>query len=165
VSKTVYNAASEVVQVQTAVGTADQSTEITSTYNLNGTTASVKDGEANLTTYEYDGFDRLVKTRYPSPTQGAGTSSVTDFEQLSYDANGNVTQRVAGVKLKPTLLTSGGGLCHQCRKDLVGCEEVEYFAWPIVEAFGDDVEVGLCVRAEVGALGEILLYEARSALG
>lgn len=93
ITKTSYDAASEVTQVQTAVGTADASNEVTNTYNANGTAATVKDGENNLTTYEYDGFDRLVKTRYPSTTQGSGTSSATDYEQLTLDANGNVTQR------------------------------------------------------------------------
>lgn len=51
------------------------------------------DGENNRTTYEHDGHDRLVRTRYPVPTQDAATSSTTDFEQLTLDANGNVTQR------------------------------------------------------------------------
>ena len=89
--KTNYDAASEVTSVQTAYGTAIQATEVTSTFNGNGTLATVKDGENNLTTYEYDGHDRLTKTRYPSTTQGAGTSSTTDYEQPTYDANGNVT--------------------------------------------------------------------------
>jgi hypothetical protein len=53
-------------------------------------------------------------------------------------------------------LPSGGGLCHQCREDLVGCQKVEYFAGSVVEALGDDVEVGLAVGAKVSPLGEIL---------
>ena len=93
ITKAIYDAASEVIQVQTALGTADQSNEVTVTFNPNSTTATVKDGENNLTTYEYDGFDRLLKTRYPSTPQGSGTSSASDYEQLTYDANGNVTQR------------------------------------------------------------------------
>lgn len=91
IAKSNYDAASEVTSVQTAYGTSDQATEVTSTFNSNGTLATVKDGENNLTTYEYDGHDRLTKTRYPSTTQGAGTSSTTDYEQPTYDANGNVT--------------------------------------------------------------------------
>ena len=93
VTKTLYSATSEVLTVQTGVGTADQANELTQSYNNNGTQATVTDGENNRTTYEYDGFDRLAKTRYPSPTQGALASSTTDFEQLTYDANGNTTQR------------------------------------------------------------------------
>jgi hypothetical protein len=34
----------------------------------------------------------------------------------------------------------------QFGKDLIGCHEVEYFAWPVVEAFGDFVEVVLTAR-------------------
>lgn len=74
-------------------GTADLSDVARFTYTLNGRTATVKDGENNLTTYEYDGHDRLLKTRYPVATLGAASSSTTDYEQANYDANGNVTQR------------------------------------------------------------------------
>jgi hypothetical protein len=52
------------------------------------------------------------------------------------------------------------GLCDQSGKDLVGSFEVEYFAGSVVEAFGDFVEVVLCVSTEVGSLGQILAYEA-----
>jgi RHS repeat-associated protein len=93
VTKTTYNAASEVTQVQSGFGTTEQANEVSTTYNLNGTTATVTDGENNRTTHEYDGHDRLLKTRYPMPTLGALASSATDYEQLTYDANGNVTQR------------------------------------------------------------------------
>lgn len=93
VTKMIYDAASQVTQVQVGVGTTEATNEATYTWSNNGRQLSVKDGENNLTTYEYDGFDRLAKARYPSPTQGAGTSSTTDYEQLSYDANSNITQR------------------------------------------------------------------------
>jgi YD repeat-containing protein len=46
----------------------------------------VKDGENNLTTFEYDGQNRLSKTRFPSPTKGAGTSSTTDYTQPTYES-------------------------------------------------------------------------------
>jgi YD repeat-containing protein len=52
----------------------------------NGTQATLIDANCNRTTYDYDGFDRLVKTRFPSPTT-AGVSSTTDVEALSYDVN------------------------------------------------------------------------------
>jgi RHS repeat-associated protein len=93
ITKTIYDTAGQVVKVRTAVGTAQQSDEITQTYTLNGKVATVTDGENNRTTYEYDGHDRLSKTRYPVGTLGAASSSTTDFEQLTYDANSNITQR------------------------------------------------------------------------
>jgi YD repeat-containing protein len=63
---------------------------MTYSYTDNGRTATVKDAKDNLTTCEYDGFDRLTKTRYPSPTT-PNSSSTTDYEQPGYEANGNVT--------------------------------------------------------------------------
>lgn len=94
ITQRVYDAASQVTQNKIAVGTTDAATERTLTYSNNGLLATVKDAENNLTTYEYDGFDRPSKLRYPSPTKGAGISSATDYEQLlSYDANSNPGSR------------------------------------------------------------------------
>jgi RHS repeat-associated protein len=91
--KSVFDAAGQQTQLQSAYGTSVQSTDWTATYTANGKLATVTDGEGNKTTYEYDGHDRLVKTRLPSPTKGAGTSSTTDYEQLTYDAGSNLTSR------------------------------------------------------------------------
>ena len=93
ITRTSYDNANRATLVQTAYGTADQADELTTSYNANGTVASVTDGNGNKTTYEYDGVDRLVKTRYPVTTTGSGTSSTTDYEQLGYDPAGNVTSR------------------------------------------------------------------------
>ncbi len=92
ITRNSYNNANEVVSVTEALGTPD-ATIANSTYTLNGKLGSIKDGENNLTTYEYDGHDRLFKTRYPVATLGAASSSTTDYEQATYDANGNVTQQ------------------------------------------------------------------------
>lgn len=92
IARTTYDAAGQVTQVETAYGTADAATEVASTYTDNGRVETVTDGEGNLTTYEYDGQDRLVKTRMPDPST-PGTSSTTDYEQLTYDDNGNVLTR------------------------------------------------------------------------
>ena len=86
ITQNVYDAAGQIVQRRVAIGTADAAIERTMTYSSNGKLATLKDANNNLTTYEYDGFDRLTKTRYPSPTEGSGTSSTTDYEQLGYDA-------------------------------------------------------------------------------
>jgi len=58
-------------------------TAVTRTYTDNGVLASVEDAEGNVTDYEYDGFDRLKKTTFEDAT----------YEQLTYDANGNVTSK------------------------------------------------------------------------
>lgn len=93
VTKTVYNAAGQATKVQTAVGTAAQADEVTMAYTGNGQTDYVIDAENNRTDYSYDGFDRLVKTEYPSTTKGANAANASDYEQASYDAAGNVTSR------------------------------------------------------------------------
>lgn len=77
----IYDAAGQVTQNKVAVGTTDAATERVLTYSSNAMLATLKDAENNLTTYEYDGFDRLSKTRFPLPTKGANVSSTTDFER------------------------------------------------------------------------------------
>ena len=93
IARTTYDNAGRVSLVQTGYGvTGVQADEVATTYSSNGQVATVTDAEGNRTTYEYDGHDRLVKTRMPDPVS-AGTSSTTDYEQLTLDANGNVTSR------------------------------------------------------------------------
>jgi RHS repeat-associated protein len=65
---------------------------VAATYRGNGQVETLTDGEGNRTTYSFDGHDRLKKTRFPSPTTD-GVSSTTDYEELGYDAAGNVTSR------------------------------------------------------------------------
>lgn len=93
VVQTGYDALSRVATVTEGVGTSTAAVALTKTYTSDGQLASVKDGQNNLTTYVYDGFDRLSQTKYPVTTPGANSSSTTDYEQLTYDANSNVTQR------------------------------------------------------------------------
>lgn len=91
ITRNVYDAASQLLQVQRAYGTSIQQNYASYTYSLNGKRTTVRDANGNLTTYEYDGFDRLSKLRFPVTTLGAGTSSTTDYEQYGYDAVGNRT--------------------------------------------------------------------------
>lgn len=60
-------------------------------YTLNGQRQTLRDANDNVSTFEYDAFDRLKKLRFPVSTKGAGQSSATDYEQYAYDANGNRT--------------------------------------------------------------------------
>ena len=59
------------------------------TYTSSGLIETVMDANGNLTTYEYDGFDRLYRTYFPD-REIAGQSSATDFTETHYDAVGNV---------------------------------------------------------------------------
>lgn len=88
--KNSYDATSRVTRTESAVGTADQVDEAAVTFTDNGQVATVADGKGNKTAYEYDGHDRLKKTRYPDPST-AGASSTSDYEELGYDVGSNVT--------------------------------------------------------------------------
>ncbi len=82
--KNSYDAAGQVTKVQTAYGVVGvQADEATTTYTANGEVDYVIDAENNRTDYSYDGFDRLVKTEYPSATKGANTANASDYEQLA----------------------------------------------------------------------------------
>lgn len=80
-----YDTAGRPVSTTSAYGTSDAVTESV-TYTANGQTASLTDGQGNVSVMEYDGFDRSTKLRYPNAT-GGGTST-TDYEQTTYDAAG-----------------------------------------------------------------------------
>jgi RHS repeat-associated protein len=86
-----YNTLLDLDSVTSAYGTSEARTE-TPTYAASGQMETLTDANGNKTTYEYDGFNRLVKTRYPDPST-AGTSSTTDYEQLTYNSYGQLTGR------------------------------------------------------------------------
>lgn len=89
IARNTYNAAGERLTVTSGLHTPAVSQEVY-TYTVNGKEKTAADGNGNLTTYEYDGFDRLVKVRYPEAANGA-ISSTTDYEAYQYDASGNRT--------------------------------------------------------------------------
>ncbi|MAO96179.1 MAG: hypothetical protein CL803_07380 [Citromicrobium sp.] len=91
ITRQVYDAAGQVLTVQKAVGTAIEQDYATYTYTDNGQVETVADANGNLTSYEYDGFDRLTRTIFPAKTT-PGTSDSSDDELYAYDANGNSTQ-------------------------------------------------------------------------
>ena len=75
------------------------------TYTPNGKLATVADGKGNLTTYVYDGLDRLSQTRFPTAGNG-GISNTADYEQLFY----NGSSSVVGAKRFRDGRTAGFGL-------------------------------------------------------
>lgn len=88
ITRNTYDAAGQLIQVTSALGTAAQRDEYSS-YTPNGQKRQDQDGKGNVTAYDYDGLDRLAMVRYPNAT-GGGASS-TDYEQYAYDANDNRT--------------------------------------------------------------------------
>ncbi len=90
VAQATYDSVGRIVAVTEGFGSLTPSTSAT-TYTPNGKVKTVLDSENNLTTYEYDGFDRLSKTRYPVANKGANTSSGTDYEEFIYGDNVRIT--------------------------------------------------------------------------
>lgn len=105
VTRNVYDAAGQLVQVRKAVGTAREQAYTTSSFTLNGQQEYMLDANGNRAKFEYDGFDRQKKWIFPSTalpgaynpaTQAtalasAGALNTGDYEQYDYDANGNRT--------------------------------------------------------------------------
>lgn len=103
ITRTVYDAAGQVLQVRRAVGTTLEQAEVTYTYTGNGKPEKLIDANGNTTQYVYDGYDRLKQWRFPSKTRpaaynpgthasavsSAGAASTSDYEAYTYDANGN----------------------------------------------------------------------------
>lgn len=88
--KNTYDAAGQVLKIQNAYGTPLQQDYATYTYSDNGKQLSVTDANGNRTEISYDGFDRQKRWIFPSKTS-AGTANQADYEEYSYDRNGNRT--------------------------------------------------------------------------
>jgi len=59
------------------------------TWTNNGKVATRTDGNGNVSTWVYDGFERVSRLRFPNASGGG--SSTTDYEETGYDAASNVT--------------------------------------------------------------------------
>jgi RHS repeat-associated protein len=94
ISQNNYDTINEVTSIIQGLGTSNQRTYDAMTYGANGEKLTDQDANLNLTTYNYDGFLRLAKTIYPSPTS-VGSSNPSDYEAFTYDAQSNmVTDRL-----------------------------------------------------------------------
>lgn len=87
ITYTTYDAVGRPTHVTQAYGRPEAGTEVVS-YAPNGGVATMTDSNGNVSVVEYDGHDRAIKLRYPSPSS-AGSTSTTDYEQIGYDAAGN----------------------------------------------------------------------------
>ncbi len=105
ITKNIYDAAGQVLQVRKAVGTSIEIADVTYSYTRNGKIEYVVDANGNRAKLEYDGHDRQTKWIFPSKTRPsafnpstpatalatAGSLNTGDYEQYGYDANGNRT--------------------------------------------------------------------------
>lgn len=105
VTKNIYDAAGQLLQVRKAVGTSLEQAYITLSYTLSGKQEYVVDANGNKARLVYDGFDRQVQWQFPSAIAPSGFNPATpatalatsgpvnpnDREEYGYDANGNRT--------------------------------------------------------------------------
>ncbi|MGR4866938.1 RHS repeat-associated core domain-containing protein [Caulobacter sp. LARHSG274] len=105
VTRNVYDAAGQLLQVRQAVGSGLERADATYSYTPDGKQEYVIDARGNRSKWEYDGFNRLSKWVFPSTSQpsaydpttqttalaSAGDLNLNDYEEYSYDANANRT--------------------------------------------------------------------------
>lgn len=105
ITRNVYDAAGQLLQVRKAVGTPIEIADVTYSYTQNGKISNVIDANGNRAELRYDGFDRQSRWVFPSkgrPTafnpatqltalSSAGALNEGDYEAYTYDANGNRT--------------------------------------------------------------------------
>lgn len=105
ITRNVYDAAGQLIQIRKAIGTAAESADATYTYTPNAKQAQIIDGEGNRAELRYDAYDRQVRWVFPSLTKPAAWNDATsatatasagalneiNYEAYAYDANGNRT--------------------------------------------------------------------------
>lgn len=153
ISRNTYDAAGRITKVETAVGTAAASDEVRVAYTNNGPVSYVIDAENNRTTYIYDGHDRLSQTRYPVTTKGADASNSSDYEQLTYDAAGNVTGRQ--LRDGTTIGYSYDDLGRLVTKDLPGTEPDVTYAYDLMGRATGVTQSSHSVDLAHNALGQV----------
>ena len=105
ITKNIYDAAGQLVQVRKAVGTSLEQAYSTYAFTPNGKPQAIIDADGNQNGLVYDGFDRQLQWRFPAPTAvsgyvsstpaqafaTAGAANPADYEQYGYDLNDNRT--------------------------------------------------------------------------
>ncbi|WP_439538910.1 RHS repeat domain-containing protein [Sphingomonas sp.] len=83
-----YDAAGRLVKIQNAVSTGDQIDYARYEYTANSKQKALIDANNNRAEMTWDGYDRQARWIFPSKTT-PGQVDVDDFEEYTYDANGN----------------------------------------------------------------------------
>jgi RHS repeat-associated protein len=86
-----YDNANRLLTAAVGYGTSVQATAVTNTYGGDNEALTRADAKGHLTTLVHDTFNRIYQVEFPTPSNG-GVSSTSDYEQYTYDNNGNVTQ-------------------------------------------------------------------------
>jgi RHS repeat-associated protein len=153
ITRNSYDASNRITKVETALGTAAAADEVRTAYTVNGLVDHVIDAESNRTTYIYDGHDRLSQTRYPSTTKGANSSNASDYEQLGYDAGGNVTSR--RLRDGTTINYSYDDLGRVTAKDLPGSEPDTSYSYDLLGRALSVAQGGHSLGFVHNALGQV----------
>jgi RHS repeat-associated protein len=105
ITRTLYDAAGQRLQLREGVGSADEATEATWAYDPDGRIATMVDGNGNRADLHYDGHGRQDRWTFPAAARAASFNDATpasalasagainpnDYEAYSYDPNGNRT--------------------------------------------------------------------------
>jgi len=93
ITRNVYDAGDQVIEVWQGLNTSSPVRSAKYEYTANGQVRYVVDANNNTTQLDYDGFDRQTRTYFPVQAVGALAANGGDYEELTYDAAGRVTQR------------------------------------------------------------------------
>ena len=107
ITKNIYDAAGQLLQVRKAVGTSLEQAYVTYTYTNTGKQKYLIDANGNKAEMRYDGFDRFKRWVFPSKSRPsnfngstpatavstAGGLNESDYENYDYNANGQVVLR------------------------------------------------------------------------
>ena len=172
ITKNVYDAAGQLVQVRRAVGTALEQAYATYAYSLNGKQTDVVDANGNHAKYAYDGLDRQSQWLFPSTAKPsafnpatpatalstAGQPNSGDYESYGYDANDN---RTSLRKRDGRTITYTYDALNRVTSELIpeGCAPIQVGACPAAAAtrdvyYGYDLQGKQLYARFDGATGE-----------
>ena len=127
ITKFTYDIHQRVTKVQKAYGTSLQQDYQTNTYTGNNLT-SVADAKGNRTEMNYYGFGLNKKTIYPHKTT-VGAVDTTDYEEFTYDLNGNTTSHRK--RSGATITFTYDNLNQMLVKNLPGSELDVYYSYDL----------------------------------
>jgi len=115
-------------RTQSGYGTALQRDDVRYIHTLNGQVATLTDAKSNITSYNYDGHDRLIRTCYNTALASC-SDAAPDIVKLTYDSVGRLTNR--GLRGHSLAITIGYGY-----DDLMRLTTIDY---PGASIFDSDV--------------------------
>lgn len=153
ISRNGYDAEGRLTSVTVGLGTSAAAVDVTSTYSDNEMLKTEVDGKGNKTSYEYDGYDRLAKTNFPSKSE-TGAISATDYEELGYDPNGNVVN--ARLRDASAIKFNFDNLDRLSTKDFAGIESDTSYEYDLLGRMTKASKTSSVVGFNYDALGRLV---------